>query len=194
MQFDQFDRKILAMLQVDTTSSLTAVGEQVGLSQSQVWRRVERLEKEGLIVGRVAVLDRNKLGLSIQAFTQVKLNRHSERAGEKFTTAVEQFAEVIEIHPVLGDVDFLLRIITVDLEHYSRFLADRLSSLPMVQEVRTLISLSTAQAGRGLLLIWSPDVKASTQHQPLARCSARSLVCERHCHFRLDCRDLSARA
>ncbi len=152
MSLDKFDRKILALLQADATLSMTAVGEQVGLSQSQAWRRVERLEKEGYIVARVAQLDRVKLGLAVQMFTQVKLNRHGARAGEKFVAAVEQYPEVIEIHTVLGTVDFLLRIVTTDLNAYGRFLADKLSALPMVQEVHTMISLSTESGHRGLPL------------------------------------------
>jgi Lrp/AsnC family transcriptional regulator len=149
MALDRFDRKILALLQADATLSMTAVGEHVGLSQSQAWRRVERLEKEGYIVARVA---RVKLGLAVQMFTQVKLNRHGARAGEKFVAAVEQYPEVIEIHTVLGTVDFLLRIVTTDLNAYGRFLADKLSALPMVQEVHTMISLSTESGHRGLPL------------------------------------------
>ncbi len=129
---------------------MSVVGERVGLSQSQAWRRVERLEKEGVIVRRVVVLDRMKLGLTVQMFTLVKLNKHSERAGEKFQAAVEQYPEVVEVHTVLGNVDFLLRIVTSDLNAYSKLLSDRLASLPMVQEVQTLISLSAEPGGRGL--------------------------------------------
>ena len=150
MTVDSFDIKILAVLQDDASLAMSVVGERVGLSQSQVWRRIEKLEKDGVIVGRVAVLDRTKLGLSVQMFTQVKLNKHSERAGERFKAAVEQYPEVVEVHTILGNVDFLLRIVTVDLNAYSKLLSDRLSSLPMVQEVHTLISLSTELGGRGL--------------------------------------------
>jgi Lrp/AsnC family transcriptional regulator len=156
MQLDRYDRKILSIVQADASHSLTAVGELVGLSQSQVWRRVEKLEKEGVIVRRVTVLDRVKLGLNIQVFTAVKLNRHSERAGEKFKAAVTHLPEVIELHTVLGDVDFLLRIVTVDLESYNRLLGERLSSLPMVQEVRTLITLSSESSTIGFPVGLSP--------------------------------------
>lgn len=156
MSIDQFDRKILATLQVDAALSMGELGERVGLSQSQAWRRVEKLERDGVIVRRVAVLDRAKLGLSVQTFTEVKLNKHSERAGEKFRAAVEQYPEVLEIHTVLGEYDFLLRIVTIDLNAYSRLLADRLSPLPMVQEVRTLISLSGDAGSRPLPVFLAP--------------------------------------
>jgi len=150
MELDQFDRKILAILQVDATVSMSALGERVGLSQSQAWRRVEKMEREGIILRRVAVLDRVKLGLMVEMFTQIKLNKHSERAGERFVAAVALYPEVAEIHTVLGDVDFLLRIVTTDLDAYKKLLADRLSTLPMVQDVRTLISLSDEAINRGL--------------------------------------------
>lgn len=152
MSLDRYDRKILAALQADVTVSMTALGEAVGLSQSQTWRRVERLERDGYIVRKVAQLNRAKLGLAVQVFTQVKLNRHSERAGETFVATVEQYPEVIEIHTVLGNVDYLLRIVTTDLNTYGRLLADRLSSLPMVQDVHSLISLSSESGHRGLPL------------------------------------------
>lgn len=150
MELDHFDRKILAILQVDASVSMSTLGERVGLSQSQAWRRVEKMEREGVILRRVAVLDRAKLGLSVQMFTQIKLNKHSERAGERFVAAVAHFPEVTEIHTVLGDVDFLLRIVTTDLDAYKKLLADRLSTLSMVQDVHTLISLSDEAINRGL--------------------------------------------
>jgi Lrp/AsnC family transcriptional regulator len=150
MELDHFDRKILAILQVDASVSMSTLGERVGLSQSQAWRRVEKMEREGVILRRVAVLDRAKLGLSVQMFTQIKLNKHSERAGERFVAAVAHFPEVMEIHTVLGDVDFLLRIVTTDLDAYKKLLADRLSTLSMVQDVHTLISLSDEAIHRGL--------------------------------------------
>ncbi|QGZ65079.1 Lrp/AsnC family transcriptional regulator [Paraburkholderia acidisoli] len=150
MELDHFDRKILAILQVDASVSMSTLGERVGLSQSQAWRRVEKMEREGVILRRVAVLDRAKLGLSVQMFTQIKLNKHSERAGERFVAAVAHFPEVTEIHTVLGDVDFLLRIVTTDLDAYKKLLADRLSTLSMVQDVHTLISLSDEAIHRGL--------------------------------------------
>lgn len=152
MSLDRYDRNILTVLQADVTVSMTALGEAVGLSQSQAWRRVERLERDGFIVRKVAQLNRTKLGLEVQVFTQVKLNRHGERAGEKFVATVEQYPEVIEIHTVLGNVDYLLRIVTTDLNAYGRLLADRLSSLPMVQDVHSLISLSSDSGHRGLPL------------------------------------------
>ena len=156
MQLDAFDKKILAQMQADASLSMTALGERVGLSQSQAWRRLERLENEGYIVRRVAVLDREKLGLGVQMFVLVKLHRHGERAAEKFTAAVQQWVEVVEVHTILGNVDFILRVVTSDLNAYGKFLADRLSGLEMVQEVHTMISLSNEPGNRGLPISLMP--------------------------------------
>lgn len=156
MSLDRFDRKILSALQADATVSMSSLGDAVGLSQSQTWRRVERLEADGFIVGKVAQLSRAKLGLAVQVFTQVKLNRHGERAAERFVATVEQYPEVIEIHTVLGNVDYLLRIVTTDLNSYGQMLSNRLSNLPMVQDVHSLISLSNDSDIRGLPLALAP--------------------------------------
>jgi len=152
MQIDSIDRKILSILQQDASLSAGQIGDTIGLSQSQCWRRIERLQNAGIVLRRVAVLDRKKLGLNLVLFAQVKLLRHGENAIPAFTSAVQQFPEVVECHTMLGNVDFLLKIVAPDLEAYERFFVGRLSRLPMVQEVNTLISLSEIKAGAGLPL------------------------------------------
>ncbi|SDV48670.1 Lrp/AsnC family transcriptional regulator [Chitinasiproducens palmae] len=156
MQLDAVDRKILAALQRDASVSVGELGERVGLSQSQCWRRVERLQRAGIIVRRVAQLDRKKLGLNMQLFAQIRLSRQASDAARAFRAAVDTFPEVIELHSVLGNIDFLLKIVTTDLEAYERFLSDRLSSLPMVQEVHTIISLSEHKGGGELPVALAP--------------------------------------
>jgi Lrp/AsnC family transcriptional regulator len=152
MQIDLMDRKILGMLQQDASLSAGQIGDAIGLSQSQCWRRIERLQAAGIIQRRIAVLDRKRLGLNVVLFAQVKLLRHGENAVPEFTSAVQQFPEIVECHTLLGNVDFLLKIVTTDLEAYERFFVGRLSRLPMVQEVNTLISLSEIKTAAGLPL------------------------------------------
>jgi len=152
MHIDTIDRKILGILQQDASLSAGQIGDAIGLSQSQCWRRIERLQTAGIVQRRVAVLDRKKLGLNVVLFAQIKLLRHGENAVPAFTAAVQQFPEVVECHTLLGNVDFLLKIVTTDLEAYERFFVGRLSRLPMVQEVNTLISLSEIKATAGLPL------------------------------------------
>lgn len=142
MQLDEFDEKILAILQVDASLSAAQIGERIGLSQSQCWRRIDRLDAEGVIERRVALVDRKKVGLNVMLFAHVKLAGHNRNALPEFSKAIQEFPEVLECHVLMGNVDFLLRIVTRDVEAYERFFFERLSQLPMVQEVNSMIALS----------------------------------------------------
>ncbi|MFJ2991514.1 Lrp/AsnC family transcriptional regulator [Pandoraea sp. NPDC087047] len=142
MQIDEFDEKILALLQEDASLSAVQIGERIGLSQSQCWRRIERLDKEKVIERRVALIDRKKVGLNVMLFAHVKLAGHNRNALPEFSEAIQAFPEVLECHVLMGNVDFLLRIVTRDVDAYERFFFERLSQLPMVQEVNSMIALS----------------------------------------------------
>lgn len=142
MHIDKFDHKILALLQEDASLSAADIGERIGLSQSQCWRRIERLEAEGIIVKRVAIVDRKKLGLNVMLFAHVKLIGHGKESLPEFSKAIARFPEVLDCHVLLGTVDFILRIVTRDMESYERFFFERLSRLPMVQEVNSMIALT----------------------------------------------------
>lgn len=146
MQLDEFDRKILVLLQEDASLSAADVGERIGLSQSQCWRRIDRMEREGIIVKRVALVDRKKAGLNVMLFAHVKLAGHNRNALPEFSQAIQAFPEVMECHVLMGNVDFLLRIVARDVEAYERFFFERLSQLPMVQEVNSMIALSQIKA------------------------------------------------
>jgi Lrp/AsnC family transcriptional regulator len=139
---DKFDRQILFQLQSDASLSTAELCEKIGLSQSQCWRRIERLEKEGVILRRVALLDRKKIGLNVMLFAHVKLAAHSRDALPEFSKAIQKFPEVLECYVLLGNVDFILRIVAADIEAYERFFFQRLSRLPMIQEVNSMITLS----------------------------------------------------
>lgn len=146
MQIDEFDKKILLVLQEDASLSAAEVGERVGLSQSQCWRRIDRLHQEGVITRQVAVVDRKKAGLNVMLFAHVKLAAHSRNALPEFSRAIQAFPEVMECHVLMGNVDFLLRIVARDVEAYERFFFERLSQLPMIQEVNSMIALSQIKA------------------------------------------------
>ncbi|TAL53601.1 Lrp/AsnC family transcriptional regulator [Pandoraea sp.] len=146
MQIDEFDKKILLLLQEDASLSAAEVGERVGLSQSQCWRRIDRLYQEGVITRQVAVVDRKKAGLNVMLFAHVKLAAHSRNALPEFSRAIQAFPEVMECHVLMGNVDFLLRIVARDVEAYERFFFERLSQLPMIQEVNSMIALSQIKA------------------------------------------------
>jgi len=142
IEIDNMDRKILRLLQSDASLSATAIGEQVGLSQSPCWRRIQRLKESGLIKEQGLVIDRKKLGFDTMVFAHVKLTAHGRSKVAEFGDTIRQFPEVLECHLLLGHVDFLLRIVTPDLEAYERFFFERLSQLPDVQEVTSSIALT----------------------------------------------------
>jgi Lrp/AsnC family transcriptional regulator len=143
MQLDKIDKNILSRLQSDASLSAAQLCEKIALSQSQCWRRIERLENEGVILKRVALVDRKKVGLNVMLFAHVKLAGHSRDALPEFSKAIQRFPEVLECYVLLGNVDFILRIVAVDIDAYERFFFQRLSRLPMIQEVNTMIALST---------------------------------------------------
>jgi Lrp/AsnC family transcriptional regulator len=142
IDIDRIDREILRVLQDDAELSAAAVGEKIGLSQSPCWRRIQRLKDEGLIQGQMIKLDRKKLGFDVMVFAQVKLTAHGRSQVPEFAETLRRFPEVQECHLVLGNIDFLLRIVARDIEEYERFFFEKLSHLAEIQEVHSNIVLS----------------------------------------------------
>jgi len=142
IDLDQTDRRILGLLQTKPGIKATEIGERIGLSQSACWRRIQRLRDEGVIKDQPAILDREKVGLSTMVFAHVKLTTHGRSNLTDFAEAVRQYPEVLDCYVVLGNVDFLLRIVAEDIKDYERFMYEKLSKLPGVQEVNSSIALS----------------------------------------------------
>ena len=142
IEIDRVDTEIIRLLQEDAELSAAAVGEKIGLSQSPCWRRIQRLRREGLIQGLQMRFDRKKLGFDVLVFAQVKLTAHGRSKVPEFAETIRQFPEVQECHLVLGNIDFLLRIIVRDIEEYERFFFEKLSHLAEIQEVHSNIVLS----------------------------------------------------
>jgi Lrp/AsnC family transcriptional regulator len=139
---DDIDARILDLLQRDARLSSAEVAGRVELSVSACWRRIQRLEKLGVIRARVALLDPGKLGLGITVFESVKLSNHGRQALPEFEAAIREFPEVVECYTVTGQVDFILRIVTRDIPSYERFLRQHLLQLPHVAEVHSTIALT----------------------------------------------------
>lgn len=139
---DQTDRRILQLLQTEPGINATAIGERIGLSQSACWRRMQRLRDEAVIKDQPVILDREKVGLSTMVFAQVKLTSHGRSNLTDFADAVRRYPEVLDCYVVLGNIDFLLRIVAEDIKGYERFIYEKLSQLPGVQEVNSSIALS----------------------------------------------------
>ena len=139
---DQIDRRILEILQQAPGINATAIGEAVGLSQSACWRRIQRLRDEGIIKDQPVKLDREKVGLDTMVFAHVKLTSHGRSNLATFAEAVSAYPEVLDCYVLLGNVDFLLRIVTQDIKAYEQFFFEKLSQLPGIQEVNSSIVMS----------------------------------------------------
>ena len=152
LTLDVYERRILTLLQEDSSLSIAAIAEQVGLSQTPCYRRIDRLERDGIIKRRVALIDREKVGLNAHIFAQVKLNAHGRANLDEFTTAIRSLPEVLDCHVLMGPVDFMLRIVAQDIKAYERFFFDTLSQLPGIQEVNSSVALSEIKSTTSLPL------------------------------------------
>jgi len=142
VSLDHTDRKILDLLQTNAGINATAIGERIGLSQSACWRRIQRMRDEGVIRDQAVILDREKVGLTTMVFAHVKLTSHGRSNLSMFAEDVKRYPEVMDCYVVLGNVDFLLRIVTEDIKAYEQFFFEKLSQLPGIQEVNSSIVLS----------------------------------------------------
>ena len=127
IDLDKTDRRILGLLQTEAGINATEIGERIGLSQSACWRRIQRLRDEGVIKDQPAVLDREKVGLSTMVFAHVKLTSHGRSNLTDFAEAVRKYPEVLDCYVVLGNVDFLLRIVAENIKDYERFMYEKRS-------------------------------------------------------------------
>ena len=117
---DALDRKILEILQQDATVSIAEVAERVGLSATPCWKRIKRLETTGVIQRRVAILDRDMLGLGVTVIVAVRTARHSDDWLESFAAGVTKIPEVVEFYRMSGEIDYLLKIVARDIADYDR--------------------------------------------------------------------------
>lgn len=142
VSIDHIDRKILDLLQTEPGINASAIGERIGLSQSACWRRIQRLREDGVFKDHPVILDREKVGLTTMVFAHIKLTSHGRSNLSAFADAVRKYPEVMECYVLLGNVDFLLRIVAEDIKAYEQFFFEKLSQLPGIQEVTSSIVLS----------------------------------------------------
>ena len=152
IDLDRTDLQLLAALQGEGGLTNAELAERVHLSPSACLRRVQRLERDGVIAGYAAQVDPERLGLGLQAFVRVQLARHDASTVEAFSTFVGQWEEVVACHALTGDMDYLLQVAVRDLEHFSRFLLDRLLNQAGVADVNSSFVLRTVKAFRGMPL------------------------------------------
>ncbi len=144
MQFDvsSTDLNILGLLQRDSSLTAAEIAERVNLSPSPCWRRINRLEQEGYIERRVALLAGEKLGLDLVVFSRVSLARNDEEALVNFENRVRRFPEVVECYTVTGSADYFLKIVTRDIKHYDRFLRRQLLQIPEVGDISSNVAVT----------------------------------------------------
>ena len=128
---DAIDRKILAVVQEDASLSVAEIGTRVGLSSTPCWKRIQRLEADGVITKRVALVDQNKVGVGINVFVSVETGDHSADWLERFAQTVSAMPEVLDFFRMAGDVDYLLRVVVADMQAYDAFYKRLIASIPL---------------------------------------------------------------
>ncbi|WCE05810.1 Lrp/AsnC family transcriptional regulator [Pseudoxanthomonas sp. JBR18] len=152
VELDRTDLRLLALLQTQGRASNADLAAQINLSPSACLRRTQRLEAAGVIAGYGARLDARALGLGLQAFVRVQLAEHDSPAIDRFAAAVTSWDEVVACHALTGDMDYLLHVAVRDLDHFSRFLLDKLLAASGVSDVNSSFVLRTVKDAAGLPL------------------------------------------
>lgn len=164
---DSIDAKILDLIQRDAGMSVADIADAVGLSSSPCWRRIKRMEEQGLIVRRVTLLNHAKLGLGFEVIANVKLSLPSRENLEAFERAVSDWPEVVECITITGAVDYFIRIITTDIHAYDNFLRDKLLGLGLVSDIQSRIVVNVAKrttaAPLGLISPFIAENKTETE-------------------------------
>jgi Lrp/AsnC family transcriptional regulator len=128
---DAIDRKILLALQEDASLSVAEIGSRVGLSSTPCWKRIQRLESEGVIRKRVALIDQDKVGLGITVFVSIETGDHSQDWLSRFAEVVGAMPQVMEFYRMAGDVDYMLRVIVPDIAGYDMFYKKLIATVPL---------------------------------------------------------------
>lgn len=118
---DAIDRKLLTLLQQDANVSLADLSDRVGLSQTPCWKRIQKLEAAGIIARRVALVDPDKIGLSLTVFVSIETGDHSGPWLERFAQTVSAMPEVMGLYRMAGDVDYLAHVVVADMAAYDQF-------------------------------------------------------------------------
>ena len=128
---DAIDRKILAVMQDDASLSVAEIGSRVGLSSTPCWKRIQRLEADGVITKRVALIDPAKIGLGITVFVSIETGDHSQEWLGRFAETVGGMPEVMEFYRMAGDVDYMLRVVVADIAGYDTFYKKLIVTVPL---------------------------------------------------------------
>ena len=139
---DRLDRMILTILQEDATVPVAEIGRRVGLSTTPCWRRIQKMEEEGVIKGRVAILNAAKVNAKVTVFVFITTNQHNEDWLHRFSRVIGEFPEVVEFYRMSGQVDYLLKVVVPDIEAYDAFYK-RLVSKVDITDVSSAFAMET---------------------------------------------------
>lgn len=146
VELDSTDRKLLAFLQEDASLSVQQLAERVGLSANPCWRRIKRLETEGVIERRVALVNAMALGLPVTVFVRINTGQHSAEWVTRFAAALDSIPEIIECHRLSGDVDYLLKVLCADIADYDRVYNELIQRVPNLTDVSSMFSMETLKS------------------------------------------------
>ncbi|QXX80863.1 Lrp/AsnC family transcriptional regulator [Providencia sp. R33] len=141
MVIDKTEIKILSLLQADARITNHELAEKVGMSASPCWRRVKKLEEDNIIQGYRAILNRKKIGLGVMVFVRVIIDSDSEAEAQKFEQEVSELENVVACYSIGGDTDFLLQVVSHDLDSYADFAMSVIRRLPGIKEMQSMFVL-----------------------------------------------------
>jgi Lrp/AsnC family transcriptional regulator len=147
---DKIDRAILALLQEDASLPIQKIADRVGLSVNPCWRRIRQMEAAGVIQGRVALVDPEKVGLGLTVYVRVKTREHSATWARTLNEVIAAMPEILECHRIGGDVDYLLKVIVPDIAGYDRTYKELIDRLPSLADVSALFSMERLKSTTGL--------------------------------------------
>ena len=155
---DRIDRRILSILQEDCTIPVAEIGRRVGLSTTPCWRRIQKMEEDGVITGRVALLDPTKVNAKVTAFVAITTSQHTDDWLKKFADVIREFPEVVDFYRMAGQVDYLLRVAVPDIEAYDAFYKKLIAKIDItdvsttfaMEQIKhtTALPLSYVEAGK----------------------------------------------
>ena len=149
-KLDKIDRQILALMQADASVPIQQIAEQVGLSVNPCWRRIRQMEQAGVIQGRVALVNPEKVGLGLTVYVRVKTREHSADWARKLNEVIAAMPEILECHRIGGDVDYLLKVVVEDMAGYDRTYKDLIARLPSLADVSALFSMERLKSATAL--------------------------------------------
>lgn len=149
-KMDALDRQILVLLQDDASLPIQKIADQVGLSVNPCWRRIRRMEADGIIKRRVALVDPEKVGLTLTIFVRVKTREHNAAWAEKLSEVIASMDEISECHRIGGDVDYLLKVTVPDIAGYDRIYKELIARVPNLTDVSALFSMERLKSSTRL--------------------------------------------